>query len=188
MSCIRRLPADALRVEPWANGGGATTVLSSGPDPQHWQWRFSLAQLDQDSTFSTLADTRRQFVPLDAPVSLHFPDHTVTPLLRLQRARFDGIDAPHAVLAEGPTRAFNVMLRGDAQAELIARPLNGAMVMGGASAAHWFVHLVAGHALLSINDERVELGQGESAWVAPGAGQRWRIEGGGELVLVRLDG
>lgn len=184
MSRIRRVPADAIRVEPWANGGGSTTVLASGPEPSQWLWRLSLAQIDQDSTFSVLADTRRQFVPLDAPIHLQFPDGSVTSLLRLQRTCFDGIDAPHAVLPDGPTRAFNLMLRGDRQGDLIARPLQGAMVMSAAIGVRWFVHLVAGQAQVSADGDRVDIAQGESAWVEAQGG--FRVEGGGEVVLVRL--
>ncbi|TBR40025.1 MULTISPECIES: HutD/Ves family protein [Dyella] len=187
MTQLHRLPTDALRVEPWANGGGSTTVLATGPDGSAWQWRLSLAQIDQDSDFSTLADTRRQFVPLDAPVSLHFAHDKVTPLLRLQRASFDGVDAPRAVLADGPTRAFNLMLRGQAEGEVIARPLNGAMVMSGSTSARWFMHVLAGQATLKTGDEQLPLAQGESAWIEPVGGQSWRIDGGGEIVLVRLN-
>jgi hypothetical protein len=185
MSAFRRINADTLRTEAWANGAGTTTVLASGPDPQAWRWRLSIANLERDADFSALPGVRRQFAALDAPLTLHFPHRHEQPLLRLAVIRFDGGEPPHARLTEGPTRAFNLMLRDDAEGELIARPLNGAMLLPPAAKAFWFLHMLAGQARLQADDERLALSQGESTWVE--ARGRLRIEGGGEIVLVRLE-
>lgn len=183
MSAFHRIPAETLRAEPWANGAGTTTVLASGPDPRAWRWRLGIASIDGDADFSALSGVRRQFAPLDAPVTLHFPHDREQLLLRLAVARFDGDEPPHASLADGPTRAFNLMLRDDAEGELIARPLNGAMLLP-AEGAHWFVHMLAGQAELRADQESLLVSQGESVWVEPR--RRLRIDGGGEIVLVRL--
>ncbi|WP_266169512.1 HutD/Ves family protein [Dyella subtropica] len=187
MSRFRRVPANALHAEPWANGSGTTTVLASGPDPQDWQWQLSIAQIDRDADFSSLPGVRRQFASLDAPLTLHFPDGQDRRLLRLGIARFDGSISPRAELTEGPTRAFNMMLRGDVEGELVVRPLNGAMVLPVSADSHWFVHLLAGRAEIHAGDEATELAQSESLWIDADAGDRLRIDGGGEIVLVRLD-
>lgn len=187
MTCFRRVPVDALRIEPWANGGGSTTVLDCGPSTQDWSWRLSIAQIDADGPFSRLEDTKRQFVALDGPVALRFGDQSTTALHRLQVTAFAGDDAPHAQLIDGPTRAFNLMLRHGVSGALIARPLNGAMVMPNLGQARWFVLLLAGSATLTCANEHAVLEPGQPIWIDSADGAAWRMEGGGEVVLVRLD-
>lgn len=185
MSAFHRVPADTLRAEPWTNGAGSTTVLASGPDAQAWTWRLSIARIDSDADFSSLPGVRRQLAALDAALSLTFPHAGERQALRLSVIRFDGADAPHARLTDGPTRAFNLMLRDGAEGELIARPLNGAMVLPPSAGARWFLYLLAGQAELRSGGERLHLVQDESVWID--ASGTLRIEGGGEIVLVRLD-
>lgn len=185
MSRLRPVPEDALRTQAWANGAGTTTVIASGPDAD-WQWRLSIADITVACDFSPLPDTRRQFAALDAPVRLRFGDNHERLLLRLQVTHFDGADAPHAALPEGATRAFNLMLRGNAHGELIARPLNGSMWLPAREAWSWFVHVLSGRAEIHVDAERVEVSAGANMWIDAQPGERVRIVGGGELVLVHL--
>jgi uncharacterized protein len=186
MSAFRSIPPDALRTQAWANGAGTTTVIASGPDENNWQWRLSIADISQDSMFSPYPDTRRQFVTLDAPIRLHFDDQRDVALLRLSVTHFDGVDAPHAHLLEGPTRAFNLMLRGDAQGNLLARPLNGSMWLPVRESWVWFVHVLSGQAEVQAENERISVEAGAHLWVDARPGERVRIEGGGELILAHL--
>lgn len=186
MSALRPVPASALRTQPWANGAGTTLVIASGPDETDWQWRLSIADITQDCTFSAYPDTQRQFVPLDAPITLRFDDQREVSLLRLSVTHFDGADAPHAQLPEGATRAFNLMLRGEAKGELIARPLNGSMWLPRRDGWRWFVHLLGGRADVQVGDDHAGMEVGASVWIDAQPGERIRIEGGGELVLVQL--
>ncbi|RDS85494.1 HutD/Ves family protein [Dyella psychrodurans] len=186
MNALRLVDATSLRTQAWANGAGTTTVIASEPDDADWRWRLSIADIAQETAFSTFADTRRQFVPLDAPVQLRFNDARTTPLLRLSVTRFDGGDAPYALLPEGPTRAFNLMLRGSAEGELIARPLNGSMWLPLRAGWRWFVHVLGGHAEIQVNDEHLAVNAGANLWIDAQPGERVHIEGGGELVLVQL--
>jgi uncharacterized protein len=186
MSRLRLIPANALQSEAWANGAGTTTVIASGPDPTHWQWRLSIADITQDGAFSAYPDTRRQFVALDAPVQLRFDDGRERALLRLSVTHFDGADAPHVSLPDGTTRAFNLMLRGVAEGQLIARPLNGSMWLPVREQWLWFVHLLSGNAHLQAGDEQSELKAGSSVWIDAQPGERIRLEGGGELLLLQL--
>ena len=164
MSAFHRVPAETLRAEPWANGAGSTTLLASGPDPAAWRWRLSIARIEDDADFSALPGVRRQFTALDAPLSLIFP-HGERKLLRLAVLRFDGADAPHAHLTDGPTRAFNLMLRDGAEGELIARPLNGAMVLPPSAGSHWFLYVLAGQAALRSGGEQLHVMQDEALWI-----------------------
>ncbi|GAB2567009.1 HutD family protein [Dyella jejuensis] len=186
MSSLRLVPADALRIQAWANGAGTTTVIDSGPDEAHWAWRLSIADIAQDCDFSSFPGTRRHFVPLDAPLRLRFDAGRELSLLRLSVTCFDGAQAPHALLLDGPTRAFNLMLRGAAEGTLLARPLNGHMSLPLRAASRWFVHLLGGHAHVQADEQRMALTAGSNLWIDATHGGMARIEGGGELVLVQL--
>jgi environmental stress-induced protein Ves len=170
---------DDLPMQAWANGGGSTVVLACDATPA-WTWRVSIATIDVAGPFSVLADTRRQFAALDQPLALLFATRRLD-LRRLQVLAFDGTDAPLCELTDGPTRAINLMLRGDAEATLITRPLVGSMMLPGGHA--WLVLVIAGHATVSHEGEGVTLAQGQ--YVALPAG-RALLEGGGEIALVRF--
>jgi uncharacterized protein len=186
MSALRLVDPASLCTQAWANGAGTTTVIDSGPDDAIWQWRLSIADITREGPFSTFVDTRRQFVPLDAPVQLRFDDQRSTTLLRLSVTHFDGADAPHAYLPDGPTRAFNLMLRGTAQGELLARPLNGNMWLPLRAGWRWYVHMLGGRAEIQAGDERTTVDAGSHIWIDAQPGERVHIEGGGELVMVQL--
>ena len=186
MSTLRLVPEASLRTQAWVNGAGITTVIASGPDEEHWQWRLSIAEIARDCAFSAYPDTRRQLVTLDAPLHLRFGDSRNVSLLRLSLILFDGDDAPDASLPEGATRAFNLMLRGTADGELIARPLNGSMWLPQRKHWRWFMHLLSGHAEIEAGSERIAVSAGSNLWIDARPGERVRIEGGGELVLVQL--
>lgn len=187
MSAICRLDADALQEQPWANGMGSTLLIDSGPASGEWQWRLSIARIERDGPFSPLPGTRRQFVALDAPIRLVFEHGNQQDLLRLQPLAFDGGEPPRAELLDGTTRAFNLMLRGEAQGQLLARPLNGTMLLPIRKGARWYVHLLAGQARLHVDNEVQELHVGDHVWIDAPAQARAQLEGGGEVVLVQLD-
>jgi environmental stress-induced protein Ves len=186
MNRLRPVPVASLRTEAWANGAGTTTVIASGPQETNWQWRLSIADITQACAFSAYPGTRRQIVALDAPLHLHFSDGRNVELLRLSGTHFDGAEAPNASLPQGATRAFNVMLRGGAHGEIIARPLNGSMWLPLRAQSCWFVHLLSGRADVRVDDGREALEPTDSIWIDAQPGERVRIEGAGELVLVQL--
>jgi environmental stress-induced protein Ves len=186
MSGLRQVPTDALKTQTWVNGAGTTTEIASGPS-ENWQWRLSIADITQACAFSRFPATRRLFTPLDAPVRMQFGARELS-LLRLQVTTFDGADAPSVTLPEGATRAFNLMLRGDAQGELIARPLNGRMWLPLRASWRWFIHVLSGRVDIRTNGARDEFAAGANVWVDAKPGERVMIDGGGELILVRLGG
>lgn len=187
MPILTAVPAPALRDEPWANGAGRTTVLAAGPDALEWRWRLSVATIDQACTFSTLPGVRRWMAPLDGGIELSFPDGRILRAPRLGVLEFAGDPAPRCTLPDGPTRDFNLMLRPDLTARLLARPLVGSMVLLPEPAVRWFVHMIAGSARLATEGETLAIAQGCSAWVQAGAARgRIALDGAGEVVLVRL--
>jgi environmental stress-induced protein Ves len=188
MLSVQIIPRAAQRDEPWANGAGVTTVILREPDDADWRIRISVATVEQEGPFSELRDTRRTLVPLDAPMTLRFPGGNTLHANRFEKLEFDGSPAPAGILPEGATRDFNLMLRGDARAEVLARTLIDTLFLPIEPGVRWLVYLDSGHARLGADaDETVTLNPHDAALVTPGgAAGRTLIEGTGEVVLVKL--
>lgn len=187
MSQLRPLPSDALHARPCPDGSVTITDIASGPDGQSWRWRLALIGIDaNDLVFPTHDDVRRQFVPLDAAVDIRFHDGRTQPMNRFDVAHFDHGNAPRTCQPASPTRTFNLMLRDDAQGELIARPLNGAMVLLAPLGWRWFVLLLSGRAQVIVDHLSHPLEANDMLWIDPIPGHPVRIEGGGEILLARL--
>jgi environmental stress-induced protein Ves len=181
------IPRSAQRGEAWANGAGSTTVILREPDSADWRVRISIAKVEHDGPFSELLDTRRTLVPLDAPMTLRFPDGHALHAARMHAVQFDGSPAPYGLLPEDPTRDFNLMLRGDVRGKAIPRTLAGLMLLPLEPGTRWLIYLDSGRA--TINDADVpalELAAGDAALVTQVAGLHTRIAGTGEIVLVKL--
>jgi environmental stress-induced protein Ves len=188
VSILHAIPRSAQREEPWANGAGSTTVLLREPDAAEWTIRISIANVDAPGPFSELPDTRRVLVPLDAPMGLRFPDGRELAAPRFGTLRFDGSPAPAGLLPEGPTRDFNLMLRGGARGDVLPRTLVDSMMLPSLPGARWLVYLDSGRA-------RIDAGSGGSLALEPreavlvatcAAPERVLVEGAGEIVLVKL--
>lgn len=187
MSLLQRLPIETLQGLPCSDGTAVITELACGPAGNDWRWRLTMIGIGQDGVdFPAHDDMRRQFVPLDAPVDVVFPDGRRQRLDRLAMAHFDHLNAPESCLPDAPTRTFNLKLRNGAQGELIARPLNGSMVLLAPSGWRWFVLLLSGQAKVVADHRSQAMTPDEMLWIDPIPGQPVRIEGGGEIVLARL--
>jgi len=182
------LPAGSRRLEPWTNGLGQTAVVLREPDNDAWCLRISIAKVERDGPFSELPETQRLLVPLDAAMELRFPDGRTRHCNRFGVLRFAGTPAPFGALPEGPTRDFNLMLRGDARGDLFARTLVDSMVLPFEPGARWLVYLNRGGASLSVGEVALQLAPDDAALLSfPAAqGERALIEGAGELVLAKL--
>ncbi|MBL0749615.1 HutD/Ves family protein [Nocardioides baculatus] len=103
----RVVRSDAVRAEPWANGGGTTRELARADDGS---WRISLAEIDRDGPFSTFAGQHRLLTVVDGPVldlDVDGRPHVVEP----QRPFAFSGDAPVvASVPEGPVTAINVIV------------------------------------------------------------------------------
>lgn len=112
--------------EAWRNGGGRTRTLFSYPVGGDWDFRLSVAEVEQGGAFSTFAGVQRWFgvlagggVSLDVAGQCHTLRSGQGPLC------FDGAAPAHCTLLEGPTQDLNLMLRqGRARGHLA--PVRGA--------------------------------------------------------------
>jgi len=195
MTAIRVLhPADYRR-ERWKNDGGWTTELARYPDQasridQHFDWRVSIADIEQDGEFSRFPGCDRHIALLDGiGMLLRIDDDEPVELRdRLRFVGFAGESKTSASLISGPVRDFNVMWRRDVtRAEILRRPLVGPMVFFADPQVTWFLHLVTGTASIKNHDTAPEFQAGDSLLLQPDANAASVVlAGGGELVLVRF--
>jgi environmental stress-induced protein Ves len=124
---MRLVKAADYRRERWRNGLGWTNEIARGcialddgdptdrGAPDAWDWRLSIAEIDRDCAFSTFTGIDRTLVLLDGVgMTLGFADGEVVSLgKRGAQIDFAGERDLGCVLADGPTRDFNVMWRRD---------------------------------------------------------------------------
>jgi len=187
----RVLPAHLYRRERWKNERGWTREIARSPAQGEWNWRLSIAEIEEDAPFSRFDVIERELVLLSGNgLRLRFDDGAVDELLPPHdRVRFAGERGVQGELVDGPTQDFNLMWRRDAiDAQLWHRPLVGPMVMFVEPGSIWAVHLIAGQARFAEASGLPALAMADTALlVGPGASrERFVLDGGGEVLLVRL--
>lgn len=192
MPAPRVLSATDYHRERWKNGAGWTRQIHAEPraggDPG-WDWRLSIAEIEQDAPFSAFPGVERELVLLSGNgLRLRFGDgesHTLLP--PHDRLRFAGERALVGELLDGPTTDFNLMWRRDAiDAQLWHRPLVGSMAVFVDPGETWALHLLAGGADFQREDGLPPMMAGDTALLSVGARRRFMLDGGGEALLVRL--
>jgi environmental stress-induced protein Ves len=192
MTRLTLLHATGYRRVRWKNDGGWTTEIAREPaDPADFRWRISIADIESDGPFSSFPGVARELMLLaGSGIELDIDDAPPLRLVeRFQRVRFDGEARVECRLLAGPTRDFNVMTRRDAaRAEVMGRPLVGSMVLFAEAGVVWLAHLVSGSAQARTGSDVAAIGVGDTLRIdfdSRGEG-RVVIEGGGEIVLVKL--
>jgi len=177
----------------WKNDGGWTTEIAREPaDPaSDFVWRISIADIESDGPFSSFPGVARELMLLaGSGIELDIDDAPPFRLSeRFQRVRFEGESRVECRLLAGATRDFNVMTQRDAvRAEVMGRPLVGSMVLFPEAGVVWLAHLVSGAAEARTDGEaaRIEIGDTLRIDFASRDDGRVVIEGGGEIVLVKL--
>ena len=188
----RVLAATDYRRERWKNGAGWTRQVHAEPRADGepgWDWRLSIAEIEQDAPFSAFPGVDRELVLLQGNgLRLRFADggsHTLQP--PHDRLRFAGERAVVGELVDGPTTDFNLMWRRDSiDARLWHRPLVGSMAIFVDPGETWAVHLLAGSVDFQRDDGLPSMLAGDTALLAADARRRFLLDGGGEALLVRL--
>lgn len=184
------IPANEYRRERWKNGAGWTREILRWPsDAEDWDWRLSIAEVDKEGPFSAFPGVDRELVLLAGEgMRLLFEDGEVAELQPPHdRVRFAGERAVRSELVAGPTQDFNLMWKRDRiEAQLLHRPLVGPMLFFAEPGVHWAVHVLAGRAAFKDRQPPVQLEQGDTAIIDASGSGRVLIDGGGELLLVRL--
>ncbi|MFC7300647.1 HutD family protein [Cognatiluteimonas weifangensis] len=190
---IRIIPANEYRRQRWRNGAGWTREIHAQPAPapaDGWDWRLSIAEIEQDAPFSVFPGIERELLLLAGNgLRLRFDDGEIRELLPPHdRLHFAGERALRGELLDGPTQDFNLMWRRDAfDARLWHRPLVGTMVLFAGPGETWAVHQLAGHARFADDSGLGDLQQGDTALLAATAARRRCVlDGSGAVLLVRL--
>ncbi|HEY1393856.1 MAG TPA: HutD family protein [Methylibium sp.] len=114
MSGPQLIRVDAIKPEPWRNGGGSTRTLLAWPSAEHWDLRISVAEIAMDGPFSAYPDIERWFAVIEgAGVVLSSEGSNLALDPDSPPHRFDGASAPQCRLVDGATRDLNLMLRQD---------------------------------------------------------------------------
>lgn len=186
----RVIAANEYRRERWKNGTGWTREIVRTPETGDWDWRLSIAEIEQDGPFSVFPGIDRELVLIRGNgLRLRFSDGEVHELQPPHaRLRFAGEREVRGELLEGPTHDFNLMWRRDAVvAELLHRPLVGPMLFFTEPGVTWAIHLLAGQAQFDQASQLQPLWAGDTALLADGEGRgRYALEGGGELLAIKL--
>jgi len=186
----RRIRAGEYRRARWKNGGGWTTELAAAPaGAEAFDWRISIAEIENDGAFSTFPGCDRHIALLDGPgMQIDFDESA--PLVldqRLKFLQFSGEWTARGRLLGGAVRDFNVIVRRAAfQAEVLHRPLVGPMVFLPEAKTTWFIYVAGGRAELK-DIAGMDLEAGDSLLLEREGEARNRVlSGGGEVVLVKL--
>ncbi|MGV8944336.1 HutD/Ves family protein [Thermomonas sp.] len=178
----------------WKNGAGWTSEILRVPDSDDWQWRLSIADIEVDALFSAFPGVERELVLLSGNgLRLHFDQGGVGGVHELlpphDKLRFAGEHTAFGELIDGPTRDFNLMWKRDScNAQLWHRPLVGNMVIFVDAGEAWAVHMLAGQAHFAGDSGLGEMQMGDTALlVADGTRTRYALDGGGELLLIRIE-
>ena len=95
----------------WANGRGTTLEVATFPTADNWTWRVSIARVEVDGAFSSLAGVDRALVVASgAGMHLQIGDrhHTIG---RFESIQFSGDEPTEATLPSGPVDDVNLMVR-----------------------------------------------------------------------------
>lgn len=190
---LRELPATGYRRTRWKNGGGWTTEIAVEPADSDvgsgFDWRVSIAEIEQDGPFSPFPGVERDLFLLDGNgMDLLVDDREVRMDQPLQRIHFSGDSAVDCRLIDGPTRDFNVMVRARTTVAYIAGTTSSnATVVAGPAGSQWLIHQIDGQSVLAIEGVETRLGAGDSVQLdSPDAPGEFGIASDGKLILVRF--
>ncbi|MCP4990107.1 MAG: HutD family protein [Colwellia sp.] len=109
------LSPDTFKKIPWKNGLGHTTELaiSDGGNLDNFDWRLSIASVENDGDFSNFSGYQRNLVLIEgAGLTLDHRNGDIDKLTKLlDIAHFDGGSNTHGSLANGGIKDFNIMTK-----------------------------------------------------------------------------
>ena len=96
---------------PWPNGSGITYEVTRTPETGDFDWRISLADIDNDGPFSVLANVDRWIVLMEGGHMVLTDGEQTHRIDEHVPFSFPGEIAYDCTLPEGPARDLNVMTR-----------------------------------------------------------------------------
>lgn len=96
---------------PWPNGAGITYEVTRSPESGDFDWRISLADIDNDGPFSVMPGIDRVVVLMEGGHMVLTEDGTPHSVAELEVFAFAGERSFDCTLPEGPARDLNIMTR-----------------------------------------------------------------------------
>ena len=184
---IQLVPAALHQRQRWPAGNGSSSLLAQTETDGAGLpgWRVTVDEIGRDGALPDAAGGERELLLLGG-LGIHIEAEDGCALDGLQpprgRCRLSAGTAPRLRLVEGAVRVFDLVWQPQAfDAQLLHRPLVGAMLFFGEPDVTWLLYLLAGQATTPEGP----LQQGDAALLRVDSG-RCVISGGGELVLAKL--
>lgn len=186
----RHIPAHGFVRQRWKNRLGWTFEIAREPAPgngtESYAWRASIAEIEQDCSFSAFPGLRRCLVLLTG-AGMRLTDtgqveHEILP--PHGRIEFDGAHSMQCVLFDGPTRDFNLIWDPkQVEASVHLRPLVGPMLFFPALGSRWLILQLSGHSQLKQRGIALQAGDALLLSADSSAAERCILEGSGELLV-----
>lgn len=124
-----------------------------------FDWRVSIAEIEQDGPFSAFPGVERDLFLLDGNgMELRIDDRELRIDQPLQRIHFSGDSAVDCRLIDGPTRDFNVMVRARTTVAYTAgRTSADPVVVAGPVGSQWLIHQLEGHSTVKMDGANTRL-------------------------------
>jgi len=178
----------ALAAVPWRNGGGVTrqVVSAGGSGSQDFDWRISIADVDEPGPFSLFPGVDRIITVVEGQGMDLVVDGVDHVLGLHQPLRFDGASQTSCTRLAGPIRDLNVMTRRQRfSATLAVRDLSQTRPIA-ISGSQVLVLLSGSAVVVGADGSRAELDLLDA--VGPSDGHVRLVEGSGRAAVVRIEG
>ena len=123
-------------VEPWLNGGGSATQVSIHPEtatPTDFDWRISVASIEQDGEFSSYPRVQRHIMPLSTRGLALTVDGETHRLPGFESFEFPGDAVVRAIDVTSGSLDLNLMVRRDSfTGSLTAQSVQGGFTISAA--------------------------------------------------------
>ena len=190
---LRHLPAASHQRTRWKNNGGWTTELGIEPHAADlngdFDWRVSIADIEQDGPFSLFPGVERDLFLLDgAGMDLNIDGIGQRLDQSLQRVHFSGEARVDCRLVDGPTRDFNVMVRARSIVAYIAasEPLRD-LAIAGPAGSQWLIYACSGTATIDADASMIVLGSGDVLRIdSPDQPAEFAISSSERLLVMRF--
>jgi hypothetical protein len=173
MSLVRSVRLADVAAQPWRNGGGLTRELLAWPAGGAWRVRVSVADIAADGPFSAFPGVERWFAVLEGEgVVLSLPRGERSVGRGDEPLRFDGEEAVHCRLIEGPTRDLNLMVVRGAGSASMRRAAPGSTLE---DPTLWRALYSAGVGRLEVDGVVTPLHPGQLLWSDALDAAQWRL-------------
>lgn len=176
-----------LNAVPWRNGGGVTrqVVSAGGSGPEDFDWRISIADVDEPGPFSAFPGVERIITLVDGRGMDLVVDGVEHVLGLHQVLRFDGASQTACTRLAGPVRDLNVMTRRQRFSATVAvRDLSQTRPIA-VSGSQVLVLLSGSAVVVGADGSRAGLDPLDA--VGPSGGHVRLVEGSGRAAVVRIE-